>query len=278
MTTAQRPEYVLGTDPVELERLGVQHRLWADTTHALWRHAGVMPGSRVLDVGCGPGYAAVDLAQLTGPTGRVVGVDESAGFVAEVNRRAHALTLAHLEARAGDVHDLANAVPPGEPAFDAAFARWVLCFVSDPARVVRSVADRLKPGGRFAVLDYFNYTSMTLAPRHPAFTVMVEAIRRSWTDRGGDPDIVARLPALFRDAGLDVAHLEVHQRLARPAEPMWAWPTTFWNSFLPRLVQGGYLTPGQRQDVLDAWDEATRDPDRFIALPTVWTIVGVKRG
>lgn len=274
MTVKQ--EYVLGTDRVELERLGVQHRLWADTTHAAWRAAGIQPGSRVLDIGCGPGYAAVDLAQLVGPNGRVVGVDESPGFVSELNRRAGQLGLEHLTGVVGDVHQLPEALPPGEPGFDAAYARWVLCFVADPERVVRGVAASLRPGGRFCVMDYFNYTSMTLAPRDPALDTMVRAIHRSWAARGGDSDIVGRLPAMMSAAGLRVQTLEPHLRTARPGEPMWAWPTTFWKSFVPRLVEGGYMTRDEGRAVFEAWDRATADPDRFMALPPVWVVVGVK--
>lgn len=276
MTTAQPGEYVLGTDTVELERLGIQHRLWGDAAHALWRAAGIRPGARVLDVGCGPGYASIDLAQLVGPAGRVVGVDESPGFVAELNRRAATLNLAHLAAFEGDVHDIAAALPPGDARFDAAFARWVFCFVKNPAGVVRSIADRLAPGARLAIFDYFNYAALTLAPREPVFDTLIDAIVRSWRDRGGDPDIVGRLPIMLAQAGLEVVHLGVHQRIARPGDPMWAWPTTFWASFLPRLVQTGHITTAQREQFDALWNRASADPTRFIALPPVWEIVAVK--
>ncbi|MFY9341712.1 MAG: methyltransferase domain-containing protein, partial [Planctomycetota bacterium] len=71
-------EYVLGTGADELSRLGLQHRLWSDAAHQAWQRACIRPGQRVLDVGCGPGYAAFDLAQIVTAVGAVVGVDESA--------------------------------------------------------------------------------------------------------------------------------------------------------------------------------------------------------
>ncbi len=42
--TDTRNEYVLGTDEAELTRLGLQHRLWGDAAHALWRRGGIVPG------------------------------------------------------------------------------------------------------------------------------------------------------------------------------------------------------------------------------------------
>ena len=80
-------EYVLGTNQAELERLGLQHRLWSDAAHALWRKAGIQPGSRVLDIGCGPGFATFDLAQIVGAAspnvspGGVLAVDESQPYL-----------------------------------------------------------------------------------------------------------------------------------------------------------------------------------------------------
>ena len=47
--------YFLGTHDEELERLGLQHRVWRPTVLDCWRRAGIGPGSKVLDVGAGPG-------------------------------------------------------------------------------------------------------------------------------------------------------------------------------------------------------------------------------
>ena len=54
----QQTPYVLGTGDDELQRLSLQHRLWADAAHAAFRRAGITIAQRVLDVGCGPGFAA----------------------------------------------------------------------------------------------------------------------------------------------------------------------------------------------------------------------------
>ena len=268
-------EYVLGTDAVELARLGLQHRLWADAADGLWRRANLTPGSRVLDIGCGPGFAAMDMAALTGPRGRVVGVDESEGFVREFGAQARARGMAWAASYAGDVQDLDGVVArAGEGrAFDLAYCRWVLCFVKDPGRVVRAAASLLKPGGRFCIQDYFCYATMSLAPKEPAFTAVINQIDRSWRDRGGDPDIVGRLPRLLADAGLRVTHLDVHHRIARPGDFMWTWPTVFWESVLPRLVASGHITSSMRTEFESAWSRASADPARFCFLPPVFDVV-----
>lgn len=279
-------QYVLGTDQGELDRLGLQHRLWADAAHALWRRAGVQPGQRILDVGCGPGHGSFDLAGFVagvhgqGQRGHVIGVDQSQGFIHWLNAQAAVRGHAHLKGIVGDVMDLPKAlagvpgIAPGS--FDAAYARWVLCFVPDPAAAVRSVAAMLKPGGVFMVQDYFNYEAMTTAPRVAAFERAVKATGQSWRARGGDPDLVARLPKLMQQAGLRLVHLDCHQRLARPGDTMWQWPATFWRNFVPQLIKMGLLPEGFMGEWEREWTELERTPGAFAVLPVVYDVIGVK--
>src|SRR5678816_202122 len=74
-------DYVLGTHDEELNRLGLQHRVWRPRALDAWRRAGFTIGQTILDVGCGPGYATLDLAEIAGTTGRVVAMDRSARFL-----------------------------------------------------------------------------------------------------------------------------------------------------------------------------------------------------
>lgn len=276
---APRPpeEYILGTGEQESVRLGLQHRLWSASAHALWERCGLRPGMTVLDVGSGPGHASIDLAEIVGPAGRVVAVDESPLFLKHLADRVHGHHRQNVERILGDVQTLDTLLADRAGAFDLAYARWVLCFVPDPAAVVRGVAALLKPGGRFAVQDYFNYQSMTLAPRSEPFCRVIRAIGKSWRDRGGDPDIAGRLPALFRQHGLHLEHLAVNQRVARSGSTLWAWPDSFWASYLPRLVEMGYITNEERNAFEAAWSEASSDPDAFMQLPPVYDLIAVKR-
>lgn len=291
----KQAEYILGTHDVEGQRLGLQHRLWSDAAHALWRRAGIRPGQRVLDVGCGPGFAAFDLAQIASANndkGLVVGVDESPRYVAQAVAGAAARGLGdHVVALEGDAQKLGAALasrskdlraaglpaPPFRNAFDLAWARWVLCFVPDPDAVVAGVASLLKPGGRFAVHDYFAYESMTHAPKAPAFTRVIEAVAKSWRSRGGDPDIVGRLPAMFRRHGLEVTHLAVDHRIARPGDAMFTWPDTFFRGYVPLLVEYGFLKKAEAEAFLSEWDARSKNPDAFVFLPPVFEVIGTKK-
>jgi SAM-dependent methyltransferase len=238
--------------------------------------AQIRPGSRVLDVGCGPGAAAFDLAQLTTSSGQVFGVDESKSFVDFVAKEAAERGLSQLVTAVGDVQNLSS-IPKLEPqSFDAAYARWVLCFTPNPEAVVRGVAQLLRPGGVFCVHDYFNYHIMTPAPRRASYAKVVTATAKSWRDNGGDPDIVGRLPAMLTDAGLTIEHLTVHQRVARPGDTMWHWASTWWNSYTPKLLSLGYVSAADVEQFQKDLDGMTRDRD-FLVLPPVFEVMARRR-
>lgn len=269
-------EYILGTDDAELRRLGFQHQLWSDLAHRTWKNSGILPGMRVLDVGCGPGFASLDLSALVGPRGRVVAVDESPAFIDHLRAQAEARGITSIEAHVCDVQRLEAFASDAAP-FDLAYSRWVMCFVPDPAAVVRGVARLLRPGGVFCVNDYFNYESMTIAPRCDDFSRGIAAVGRSWRDRGGDPDIIARLPRLCAESGMTLNRLEVDQRIARSGDSMWAWPDTFWRNYIPRLVQSGHLSASEGEAFMRSWHRASNDPHAFMLLPPVFEFIA-RRG
>ncbi|MGE3109525.1 MAG: methyltransferase domain-containing protein [Phycisphaerales bacterium] len=275
-------EYVLGTGRDELERLGLQHQLWSDAAHALWRQARIRRGMRVLDVGCGPGYASFELAQFVGSEGFVLGVDESPNYIAFLNAQAGQRHLPQLRGAVGDVQELARVGAASGcelGSFDLAYARWVLCFVPRPEDVVRGVGALLKPGGRFCVNDYFNYRSMTMAPRRESHERAVAATIASWHARGGDTDIMGRLPRLLKEHGFRVDHIGVHQRLARGGnggDTMFHWPDLWWRIYAPKLVQMGYLAKLDQEQLFRDLDEAARSDTDFLVAPPVFEIVATK--
>lgn len=277
MSTADKPErigYVLGTHDEELQRLGLQHSLWREQAEALWDLAGIRPGMTVLDVGCGPGFATLDLARRVGPTGHVIAVDESQRYLDHLKAQADAAGLANIETRHGDAQNL----PVTPNCADAAYARWVLCFVPKPEAVLSGVVTALRAGGVFAIQDYYFYRAMRLCPPSDAFNRTILAVHDSWVQRGGDSDIGSRLPSMLAPAGFNVAHLRALVRMARPHEPLWQWPFTFFRNFLPMLVEMGLLTQAEHDAFNADWKARESDPGGFFATPPMIDIVATKSG
>ena len=94
-------DYVLGTHEEELARLGLQHSVWLPVVLDCWQRAGLTVGKRVLDVGAGPGYATVDLAEIVGPTGEVIALERSQNFIRAMEAMCRARLLTNVK-----IHEL----------------------------------------------------------------------------------------------------------------------------------------------------------------------------
>lgn len=273
-------EYVLGTHDPERDRLAAQHALWIDEARRAWRAAGISRGSRVLDIGCGPGLAIEALLAEVGPEGRVAGVEISPDFVAQARERA---------ARAGRPHpdtdvrafDLMSAPLPADlrGAFDATWCRWVAMFVRDPAMLARAAAAALRPGGMAVFHEYVDYGTYALCPDGPRTREFVERAAQSYARDGGDAHVGRRLPALLEAAGLRVTALRPIARTARPDDPLWHWPAGFIRTFAPRLVQHGIGDEAWLAALLAEVDAAERGnvPGAFFVAPTVLEVVAERR-
>jgi len=273
MSDAEEREYLLGTHDEELVRLGFQHRVWAEQASSLWERAGFGLGQTILDLGCGPGYATLDLARLVGSEGRIVAIDESARFLTYLEKRRAAHALDQIDIRRQDVRRLD--VPP--KSLDGAYARWLLCYLKEPAEVISGVTAALRPGGVFAVTDYFNYSAFTFAPRSEAMDRVVEAVQKSWRSHDGDLDIMLRVPSVMTECGLDVSDVEPLVHAVCPATPLWQWIRTFFDNYLPSLVEGGFLSEDRRNEFDAEWEQRANDRSTFLFTPPMLDVIGRKR-
>jgi SAM-dependent methyltransferase len=243
-------DYVLGTHDEEAERLGLQHRVWRPWMLDAFRRAGIGPGASVVDVGAGPGFAATDLAEIVGPSGRVVAVERSRRFLDVLERRAGALGLANVEPIEQDVAESGF----GEGLADSAWCRWVLSFVADPRRTVGHIAAALKPGGRAVFHEYADYGTWRTLPPDGEVERFRDLVMRSWGDSGGEPDVGLRLPAWLAEAGLEIVEMRPLLHAVRKGDFVWEWPAAFMASGAARLAELGYVGSDEAERLGTALD------------------------
>ena len=106
--------------------------------------AGLVPGERVLDVGCGAGQLTCQAAAAVGPTGRVLGVDVARDLLAVTRRRAGEAGLANVDAIEADaqVAQLSS--------YDVVISRFGVMFFADPGAALANLLAAVVPGGRLA--------------------------------------------------------------------------------------------------------------------------------
>jgi ubiquinone/menaquinone biosynthesis C-methylase UbiE len=106
--------------------------------------AAVQPGERVIDIGCGCGATALQLAELVGPEGKVLGIDVSKPMLERAKQRgAGNPVLSFAEADA-------TTYPFEAEAADLLFSRHGVMFFADPVRAFANLRSALKGDGRVA--------------------------------------------------------------------------------------------------------------------------------
>jgi SAM-dependent methyltransferase len=268
-TAISTDEYVLGTHDEELARLGLQHRVWRSRALDGWRRAGFTTGQTLLDVGCGPGYATLDLAEIAGAGGRVIALDKSARFLDALRGAVVRNGLANVTPKQVDLES--DPLPAANA--DGAWVRWVFAFVSRPRDLVSRVAAALRPGGALVIHEYFDYRTWSFLRPSPLHEEFVQAVMRSWRNNGGEPDIARSLPAWLEESGFRIESLRPFVDVIAPRDYMFQWGKAFIESGTRRLVDIGELTAERAAAIREEFDAQAAAPNARMVIPAVLEIV-----
>ena len=259
-------DYVLGTQDEEIERLGLQHRVWRSKMLDGWRRAGISQGHNVIDVGAGPGYATLDLAEIVGPEGKVVALERSQRFLDNLAARPRRAGLANIELMEADVTEgFGNAVA------DFAWCRWVLCFVAEPRRALANIVRSLKPGGTVIFHEYSDYGAWQMMPPDADLVRFRDLVMKSWRDAGGEPDIGLYLPGWLADEGMEVVEIRPLVDVIEPRDFTWQWPAAFMAVNAYRQHELGYASGEEAARMATLLDSP--DPGLRMITPLVTEII-----
>ncbi|HUR14712.1 MAG TPA: methyltransferase domain-containing protein [Mycobacteriales bacterium] len=193
-------DYALRLSEQEIAR----YRLMAESARAreadTWQLAGIVPGARVADVGCGPGALLPALSETVGESGAVEALDGDDDAVAAARALVDGAGLSNVTVRKGR----AEATGLEEGVFDAVMMRHVLAHNGRIAHeIVQHLAGLLRPGGCVLLVDV-DMTAMRLRPQDEAVQQLVEAYRRFQLKRGAALEVGLHLDELLEGARLDV--------------------------------------------------------------------------
>jgi SAM-dependent methyltransferase len=216
-------------------------RAWADLAEAhnqslfeaVLDAAGVGPGTRVLDVGCGSGLTLVLAARRDA---RPSGLDISPGLLGIARER-----LPDAELRDGDMESL----PFGDASFDAVVGVNAFQFAGDPRRALREAARVARPGGRVVA-------SLFAAPERSQGTVVHQAMSALIPPERADDHAPYALSA---PGNLEAAMADAALRIVNTGEVVCCWRY----ASMDDAVGGLLCSAGGARAAEAAGQEAVRD-------------------
>ena len=197
MRTTEQHRYILGHSVAEHARLARQAALFEPYTERLFFAAGIAPGMRVLDVGCGVGDVSLLVARLVGPRGQVVGIDRDASAIATARERAVNMGYSHVRFELAAIEKLQPDTP-----FDAIVGRFVLMFAADPAAAIRNLARNLRRGGLLVLQEPIWSTFFAFTAALPLRDACASWIGKTMRSGGAEPDMGLELHRLFAEQGM----------------------------------------------------------------------------
>jgi SAM-dependent methyltransferase len=168
-----------------------------------------VPGDRVVDIGCGPGYYVDEIAVQVGPGGRVIGVDPSTDMLAvaeEKTARHDNVTLLEGEAMS---------LPVEDGWADRALCVQVLEYVDDVPRTLDELHRAVRPGGTVVVWD-IDWATLSWHSGNPE---RMARVLRVWDDHLAHPSLPRTLATSMRAAGFEDVRVEGYAFVNRDAGP-----------------------------------------------------------
>lgn len=160
-------------------------------------------GEHGLEVGCGIGLLACEMAREVGTKGRVTGLDGSPAMIEAARERAERQNLSnHLEFVVGDATGLDF---PSE-AFDFVVAVQVYLYVTEIERALAEAARVTRRGGRLVIVDTDWDSCVWLTADRERHRRVLEARLREL----GQPHLPPLLPRLLRQAGFELLTVEAY--------------------------------------------------------------------
>jgi len=160
---------------------------------------------------------------------------------------------------------------------DAAWCRWVACFVSSPQKLIQEIAAALRRRGVTIFHEYSHYATWSFCPPLPFFEEFVQQVIANWRQSGGEPDIGRQLPWHFEQAELQLISAVPHVYCARPTDYLWQWPAAFVEIGLQRLLDLGRVQKSWADQVRGEFTEAQSNQRSLMITPTVLELVAKKR-
>ncbi len=254
-----------------IEKLRLMHEVLREDRQAAWKRAGFASGQAIAEMGCGPGFAAIDLARLVKEDGRVIACDKNSEFISFLNHELNRLNISNVEGVTEDLDDPCSELPP----LDAAYAGFVMCYLKQPKKSLKWIFDHLQPEGVLLITDYLSQTFWA-SSEVSKLDEIIKAIEESWSSLGGTLGIQKSMPRILGEIGFQVTEIKPILHTAKPDSNTFKWIETFLFDYVPQLVAKQYLESKDWDAFKSSWANNKEEKGFFITAPPIVDIVARK--
>ena len=209
----------------------------------------LVPGIRVLDVGCGTGAITKDIAKVIGEKGHITGIDNTEKFIAggkEMYGHAKNMELIAI--------DLFQFEP--QEKFDLIVSARTTQWLSDVPKALLKMKSMLKQGGMLSILDY-NHTKVQWTPEPPKIMTKFYAAFLKWRETSGMNNRIGdELPDLFEQAGFaNVQTFNSNEHYSR-GEENFVFRASIWSKVaaIKQIADEGFITEPERLQAIEEYD------------------------
>ena len=211
------------------------------------------PGMRVLDIGCGTGAISKGIADLVGPEGKVIAIDNTLDTV-EAGKVLFA-GVENLELQHCDMFDFET-----QEQFDLVISARTVQWLSVPLEAILKMKSLLKPGGTLSVLDY-NHEKISWQPKPPkSMQTFYQQFLKWRADAGMNNQIADHLKGLMEQAGLkSIQEIDASETYTKDRSDFTS-KVGIWSKVAdnPQMKKDKYLSQEQSEltvKTYDAWVE-----------------------
>jgi ubiquinone/menaquinone biosynthesis C-methylase UbiE len=257
--------YVIRGGKQGYERLVLLARDRRPDTVALFSRAGVSPGMRCIDLGCGGGEVTLEIAKLVAPGGHVTGVDMDEIKLDLARRAAAARGLGNVEFRLLNVRDWDE-----RSRYDMVYCRFVLQHLSQPVDLLRRMWAAVRQRGLLVVEDA-DFDGFCCHPSNEGFDFFLRTYSQVLQRRGGDHAIGRKLYGYFLAAGIPHPQVALVQSLwTEGEEKTLAWSTL--EASADAIVSEGIASQDEVSEALATLQRFSANPDTLICGPRVFQL------
>ena len=251
--------YFMGYRQAEQERLERQALELAHDSSWLFDQIGIRPGSRVVEIGCGPRGCLDLLSERVGPNGKVIGIERSAEQVERARKFVVDSHLTNIEVLCLDGRE--TGLP--EASFDLATARLVLVNVPKPEMILKEMVRLVRPGGAVALHEP-DATTRRIDPPHPAQARLLQLLDIYAEMNGIDKTIGLKLPRLLREAGLVDIQVNPLVHISPPGHGRRMLSLEFVENIRSRLLEKNLIGKSELDELTAALKDHLEDPETLV--------------